>query len=206
MNARVLPRIAVTSALKLVRLPLDGAVRLLPGDGTGPGAAAKLALDRTDATVRALVALILRDPTLGADAEARQQAARERQRGAKLRTQAERTAQEADERVEGREKQARERRERAVRRERSRRQEADHRAQESKRRAAKSEGKRRETSRRIEERRDEAIAEREPRERLDVLEAKSEALREKDHEIAARDEAQRLAEAASRTKAQRKRP
>ncbi len=68
MNARAIPRTAVESYLRLVRLPLDGAVGLLPGNRTGAKPAAKLALDRADATLRAVIATILRDPALREDA------------------------------------------------------------------------------------------------------------------------------------------
>ncbi len=71
MNARAIPRTAVESYLRLVRLPLDGAVGLLPGNRTGAKPAAKLALDRADATLRAVIATILRDPALREDAGAR---------------------------------------------------------------------------------------------------------------------------------------
>ena len=56
MNARTLPRTAVDGYLRLVRLPLDTAIGLLPGNGNGPAPAAKLAVDRADASVRAVVA------------------------------------------------------------------------------------------------------------------------------------------------------
>ena len=64
MNIRVIPRTAVNSWLKLVRLPLDGAIRLLPGSGSGPRPTAKLAIDRADATVRAVIAGVLGDSQL----------------------------------------------------------------------------------------------------------------------------------------------
>ena len=35
MNVRAIPRTAVEGYLRLVRVPLDGAVSLLPGNGTG---------------------------------------------------------------------------------------------------------------------------------------------------------------------------
>ena len=52
MNMRVIPRTAVDSYLRLLRLPLDGAISLLPGNGTGAKPAAALALDRLDAALQ----------------------------------------------------------------------------------------------------------------------------------------------------------
>ena len=71
MNARAVPRTAVQSYLKLVRLPLDGAISFLPGNGTGARPAARLALDRADATLRAVIATILRDPVIREEAQPR---------------------------------------------------------------------------------------------------------------------------------------
>ncbi|HWK18585.1 MAG TPA: hypothetical protein VNR66_14125, partial [Solirubrobacteraceae bacterium] len=69
MNALALPRTAVDRYLRVVRLPLDRAIALLPGDETGAGPAAKLTVDRVDAEVRAAIAALLRDPALRRDAE-----------------------------------------------------------------------------------------------------------------------------------------
>lgn len=202
MNARFLPRIALTSGLKLARLPLDTVIAVLPGDGAG----ARLALDRADAAVRSVFGAILGDPALRTDAERRRQAAQERQRAAKLRAEAERTGERAEARFEQREDHAREQRERAVRREQGRRRQARNTAEEQKRRADETERNRRANSRQIKNRREEEVAQQEPRERLEALEAQSDALRAKEAEVVARDEAERLAEAASRTKANRKQP
>jgi hypothetical protein len=54
MNARSIPRTAVESSLRLVRVPLDAAIGWLPGNGTGARPKASLAFDRSDATVHAV--------------------------------------------------------------------------------------------------------------------------------------------------------
>ena len=56
MSIRAIPRGAVDGAVKLARLPVDVAISLLPGNGNGDGArpAAKIAVDRWDATLREL--------------------------------------------------------------------------------------------------------------------------------------------------------
>ena len=68
MNGRSIPRAAVESSLRLVRLPLDAGIGRLPGNGTGARPTARLALDRTDATLRAFVGTLLSDPVLREDA------------------------------------------------------------------------------------------------------------------------------------------
>src|SRR4051795_3006707 len=97
---------AVDGYLKLVRIPLDSAVGLLPGNGDGRGPAAGLALDRADATVRAIVGTILRDADLLRDAEGRRTAADECEKALRLRTEAQRKSQEADAKLEHREERA----------------------------------------------------------------------------------------------------
>src|SRR5205823_2791024 len=83
MNVRVIPRTALTGYLKLVRTPLDAAIRLLPGNGNGDGAkpTAQLAIDRADATIRSVAGTFLGDSALREDGARRHHAARERERG-----------------------------------------------------------------------------------------------------------------------------
>src|SRR5436189_6181141 len=96
MNPRSIPRTAVRGYLGLARLPLDAAIRLLPGNGSGRGSAADLALDRADASIRAIVATILGDPVLRRDAQRRRVAADERQRALRLRAEAQRKSEQAN--------------------------------------------------------------------------------------------------------------
>lgn len=204
MNLRVIPRTAIDSYLRLVRLPLDGAIGFLPGDGTGAKPAARLAVDRVDATLRALIATIVRDPALRADAEQRQEAARAREQAYDLRTEADRKADEADARLAKRQVDATRQREQAARREKARRQEAARDREKQRRSAAEAESKRLDANRETAERTEEVIDEQAPGARLEAIRAKSDALEQKEKELTARDEAARLSEAASRAKAQRK--
>jgi hypothetical protein len=204
VNIRVIPRTAVDSYLRLVRFPLDGAISLLPGNGTGAKPAAELALDRLDARLRAVIATILSDPVLLEDAEQRRSAAEEREHALRLRVEAERKAEQADTRLEERQEQATRQREQASQRATVRRQQAAREQEKAQRRAAKAESDRLEASRRTAERAQEALNDRVPAERLETLNAKTDALRDKEKELAARDEARRLREAASRTKTERK--
>ena len=204
MNARVIPRTAVAGYIKLVRLPLDGAVALLPGDGIGLRAAAGLALDRADATARAVASVLLGDPVLGEDAARRRAAADERGRALGLRTRAERTRQRADARLDEQHERSQRKREDARTRADDRRRGAERAREVKKQRAAGTETKRRGTARRAAARRADAVEARARDARLDALETTSDALREQERALGASDEARRLERAAGRAKAARK--
>lgn len=204
MNIRVIPRSAVDSYLRLVRFPLDGAIGLLPGNGTGARPAAELALDRLDAALRAVVARILSDPVLREDAEQRRSAAEQRERALRLRVKAERKAEAADTRLEERHEQATRQRQQATQRAGVRRQQAARKQENEKRRAAKTERDRLEASRRTADLGEEAVNNRAREQRLKTVNAKTEAIRDREKELAVRDEARRMRDAASRTKTDRK--
>jgi len=204
MNVRVIPRSALTTYLRLVRMPVDTAIGLLPGNGNGPKPAARLAVDRADATVRSVAGTVLRDPVLLEDGQRRHEAARERERAVSLRSREEQTAQSADARLEQREEQARKQRQQARDAATARRRQAETKAQKERRQAAETETRRRQASQKAAAKREEAIEKRAPREELQSLEAKSEALRAREAEVAARDEARRLADAATKVRAERK--
>lgn len=130
MNVRAIPRAALGGYLKLVRFPLDTAIALLPGDGTGAGPAAELALDRADATVRGVVGTILGDPELVEDADRRRTAAEERRRALRLRAEAQRRTEEADSRLAERQESSERQRQQAEQRARSQREQAERRRQQ----------------------------------------------------------------------------
>src|SRR3954468_8931726 len=138
---------AVDGYLKLVRIPLDTAVGLLPGNGNGRGPAAGLALDRADATVRTIAGTILRDSDLLHDAQRRRTAADEREKALRLRAAAQRKAQEADAKLESRQDRAAREFKRAERRAGAQREQAKPRREEKKRQAGKATASRRQTSR-----------------------------------------------------------
>jgi colicin import membrane protein len=205
MNVRDIPTTAVDSYLKLVRLPLDTAIRLLPGNGTGTGPAAKLALDRADATVRAMIADLLGDATLREDAERRRVAADERERAQTLHAEAERAEERADARLEERQRQANRQRREARQRADAKREDAARQRDRQVRRAAEVRNDRLASSRKGAERTERAVEDRAARERLEALDARSQALRAREQELAVRDAAEGLREAAGRAKANRKR-
>lgn len=204
MNTRKLPSTAVDSYLKLIRMPLAGAISLLPGNGTGAQPTALLALDRVDAAVRVIAARLLGDPVLLEDAQQRLVAAEERERALRLRVEAERVDEYAEERLEQRDEQADRLRAEADERAEARRQQAAKERQEKQQHAKQVTDARLEANANAAEQAQEAVAKRAPRKRLDALEAKTEALRAKEQELAARDEARRLRQAATQAKAERK--
>lgn len=205
MNLRTIPRTAIDGYLKLVRLPLDTAVALLPGNGTGPGAAAGLALDRADAMVRAMAGMALGDTVLTDDAARRSVAADERQRALRLRTEAERKSQGAKEHAAERHDEAERRRRQAREKADEERRRARRTAEQKKKRAAKQEQSRRQSSRKAAARTQAAVEKKGRNARLEALDAEADALREKDEALTASDEARRLRQTASKAKAQRKR-
>ena len=204
MNVRVIPRTVLRGYLKVVRTPLNSAIGLLPGDGTGARPTAQLAVDRADARVRAVAGTLLGDPVLREDGERRRLATHERERAVRVHDRAEQTSEHADARLQEREERAHQERRQARETTAERRRQAEARAQKEKQQAVKAESRRREAARRAAAQREQAIDERAPREQLEALEAKSDALRARERELAARDEARRLAGAASRVKASRK--
>jgi hypothetical protein len=96
MNLRTIPRNAFKSYLRLVRMPIDAAIGVLPGNRD----ARKLSADRADASVRSVAATLFGDTELREDARRRQAAADERGKALKLRSEARRRSQQADAAVE----------------------------------------------------------------------------------------------------------
>ena len=204
MNVRVIPRTAVDAYLKLVRLPLDAAIGLLPGNGSGRGTAAALALDRLDAAARTVAGAVLGDSVLHEDAARRHLAADERGRAFRFRAEAQRRSAGAESRFGERQDQADRQRKRAKQRAAGTRRQAERRREQKARQAAKTEGKRRGSSRKAAARIDGAVDARARKARLKTLDTKAEALREREEALIATDEARRLRGAASRAKAARK--
>jgi len=200
-----IPRTAVTGSLKLARLPLDLAISLLPGNGSGASAAASLALDRADAAARAVAGTILNDPVLREDASARSAAARERGRALHLRQEAQETKQDAEARLDERQEDSERRRREAAERERAERERAARRRDAKVERADDAADQRRQTNRKVASQVKEDVEKRARETRLSALDVEAAALAEKDEVIAARDEARRLRQAASAKKARRKR-
>jgi hypothetical protein len=204
MNLRAIPRNAVNGYLTLVLRPIERAVALLPGDGTGARPVAELALDRLDARLRAIAGLALRDDELQSEAARRHSAAGERATALQFRTQAARRGEEADSQLEERQKRESGARRRAAQQAAARRREAAARRDRKKQGAAKAEAERQDANQRVAERAADVLAEHERKERLAALNERDEALRDREQELTVRNEARRLEGMARAAKAERK--
>jgi hypothetical protein len=205
MNPAGITSSAIDGSLKLIRRPLDLAVGQLPGSRRGPGAAARITVDRLDATVRGVLAAGLRDDRLKVDARRRSTAADERERALRLRREGAVHEAQAETRLEDRHEQASERRERASAGAASRRQRAERQRQSTTVIAKQTERDRTAASRRLEKHAEEAIDAQESAERLPAVEQQAEALQEQERALALADEARRAGDAAARVKQERKR-
>lgn len=204
MNLRTIPRAAVGGSLKLTRLPLQAATRLLPGQQRGLGSGARLAVDQADASARSLAGSLLGDAQMREEAQARRAAVRERRRALDLRRRAAQSTAQADEQVQERSEQARTRRRQADAQAGERRRGAQREKQRTKQAAASTERRRVKSSREVEEKVDKKIEQDAPKERLEALESLGKAQEQRDQALTERDEAERLGEAAAALKAGRK--
>jgi colicin import membrane protein len=202
MTLRTISRMAVGGSLKLARLPIDGVLRVA-GDSSAV-AHAKLALDRTEAKIRALAGDVLGDEALQEDASRRCEAADERERAVQLRSEAELRSERADQRVAAEEQAAERRRAQAAETAKRKRQQAQERRESHKRTAADATRRRRNAAETSAAQSEKVIEERAKLGRLEYLDAKADALEEKEAALRTADEARRLRAAASRAKAERK--
>ena len=203
MQVRSVGRTAIDRSLKAARFPFDAATHLLPND-RGPRNAASLVIDRADATVRAAVGGFLHDDELLEDATRRRVAADERGRAIALRREAETKQQGADAQMTQELDAAAQLREQAEREAQQRMEQADdERARRQQRTREAAAARKSEVEReRLEQR---AAEEKQAkRERLDVLDDQARTLDQETDALTAKDEAQRLRNATSAAKAERK--
>jgi hypothetical protein len=194
---------ALDTYLRLLRRPVDVAVGLIPGRRAGPGAVARLTVDRFDASLRSVLGAALGDQELSEQARRRQAATDERERAVKLRQEANAAQDRSEVQLEARHEQATERREQARSRAATRRRQADRTAQSRTRRARQTEGERLQASRDQEGRTAERIEADADRERLPAVEEQAQALAEREAALEQADEARRIGEAAARVKSER---
>jgi colicin import membrane protein len=202
MTLRTISRLAVGGSLKLARLPIDGVLRAA-GGGTAV-VHAKLAVDRTEAKIRALAGKAFGDEVLKDDARRRGEAANERERAAQLRAEAELRSERADERIAAQERAAERRRAQAAETAKRKRQQAQERRDLHKRTAADATRRRRNAAQTSAAQEEKVIEERAKLGRLEHLDTKADALEEKEAALRTGDEARRLRAAAANAKAERK--
>jgi hypothetical protein len=200
---KTISRTALGAYLTAVKWPIDTAIGVVGRNGGA--SAAKLSVDRADATIRSLAGLILNDEVLQDDGSRRHAAADERARALRLRAEAAQRTEEADDRLAEREAEADRRREQAAEDARRRREQAEKTRRAKAKRGSEAEQRRKQANARAKARSDEQLEDRAKRSRLEQLDEKSDALERQEQALTARDEAARLRDAAAQTKAARKR-
>jgi hypothetical protein len=201
--SRTMLRSAVGSYIDLVRFPLDSGARLLGDSRWGPRA--ELALDRLDAAAREIAGRALRDEELLEDGARLRAATTERERAQFLREEAERRSRQADGRIADGGKQAKRQRREAARRSEDRKKRADRQRQTDGRRLSQAEAGRKAAAKKAAAETKAALNHRAKDGRLQQLDEEASSLAKRERALAAKQEAQRLRRAASKTKAARKR-
>jgi hypothetical protein len=203
MSVRSASRTAIDGWLRVARLPFDAATQVL-ATNRGPGNAATLVVDRADATVRAAVGGLLHDNELLADAARRRAAADERQRAIALHREADERQMAADAQLSRELDAAARLREEGEREAQTRMEKADHvRARRSERAREQADAHERAAEAAHREQRA-AETKEAKRARLALLEEQASALGQEADALTAKDEAQRLRDAASTAKSARK--
>jgi colicin import membrane protein len=205
MNVKTLPRTAVDTYLRLLRVPVDTAARVAHRvQGDDRSAVTEIAIDRADALVRDVAGRVLRDDELREEAHRRRTAADERERALRLHDAAQTQSELAREQFT----EARAEAEAARRAAREEAQRIEQQAEETKRQreqqAAQTAGKRKAAVRQMTAAVEEQVEELADVRRLDALETKTAALDAQEEALATADEADRLQQAAAKRKAARK--
>jgi hypothetical protein len=200
MNLQAIPRTLISSSLRLIRLPVDGALRLGGSSTNG----ARLAVDRLDAGVRGAAGVLLRDDTLTKDSFRRRYAADERQHAFRLRAEAEFREGRGEREVEQAGAEGDARRRQADKAASQRRNRAKKQRDAKKSNASKRASSRQQAVQKAARARKQLVAEGSKRDRLEAVKSKSEALDEKAGALATSAESTRLQKAASGAKARRK--
>ena len=100
MDVLAIPRTAVDTSLRVLRLPLDTTMAVFDREG-GRRSAMTLVLDHADAALRGFAGRVLHDERLREDGRARSIAVDERRRALELRTEADSRREEADQELRG---------------------------------------------------------------------------------------------------------
>ena len=181
---KTIPKATVNGAIKLARLPADTVLRAAPESVASP---AGRAVDRADAAVRSAAGTALRDPQLRDEAKHLRERASEHAEAGE--TRAEKTRAEAEKRRKLADQRAKRNRARA--RQRRQQKQAEARKAEDQRKQA--------AQKRAAEQQDKVKAG-----RIDALETKADALKEREPTLTETGEAQRLKDAAGRARQERK--
>ncbi len=199
---KAIPKATVSGAIKLARLPADTALRAAP---ESVASSAGLAVDRADAAVRSAAGTALRDPQLRDEAKRLHEAIAERRRARGLRARASERIEEGEERAETARAEAEERRRLADQDAKRKREHAQKRREQERAEAKKAKKQRKRAAQKRADKERDKLKDRAQAGRLDALEAKAGALKERERALTEADEAHRLENAAARAKQERKR-
>jgi colicin import membrane protein len=204
MTVRSIPRTVVTESVKLARFPVDTVVRTAPGISDSTRDRIGLTVDRWEAGVRQIAGTLLADDELRRGAKRQEAAIDLRADAAELKEEADLVTKAAADDLQRRVATATQTRTEADRRADERAERAKAKASQGRRQAQTTEGRRRAASRDAATAAEEEIDRTARRERLEVLDHEAEVLAERTQALDAKNEAQRLRRAASRTKSARK--
>jgi hypothetical protein len=202
MTLQTIPEAFLDGALQVVRLPIDGVLRVFAL--AGGGQSAQLAVDRADATVRAAAGTIFRSESLQAEAERRYAAADAGEEALGLHLEAELRSERAERRATELKQEAEAQRQEAAKEASRKRDAALKRRQAKESKAAKTAEKRKQKATESAAKTKQQAKEREQREKLEQLDTKSVALAQKELALTAADEASRLRSEAAKAKSARR--
>jgi uncharacterized protein YjbJ (UPF0337 family) len=205
MDLLAIPRTVVSTSLKLVRLPLEQALKLATGsNGAADENSIRATADRADAAAREVAGKATGDDQLQRTATRRRRAADQRDEAATRRRQADERKQQAERRRATGRRQAQQKRSQASRRAQRERSAAEEERRTRERRAEEVAEKRETEAREAAEATQAQVAAREQRARLEQLDSEADAIEKRKDALTASDEADRLKAAAENAKEARR--
>jgi len=202
MTLQTIPSKAVDGALRLIRLPADLVLSIVPESRAVTSAG--LMIDRADAAVRRQAGRVLSDSEMRENANQRRVAADERRRAFRLRTEADARLETAEAATEQRRDEAKARRKKANEQAKRRQARAKDQREQKKAQAAKAANDRKVVARTDAAKVEEEVETRGKLDRLEQLEKRSKALEVKESAVRAAAVSRRLEEAAATAKGRRK--
>jgi hypothetical protein len=201
MDLLAIPRTVVSTSLKIVRLPLEQALKLATGsNGAAEENSVRATADRADAAAREVAGKATQDDQLQQTATRQRRAADQRDEAATRKRQADERKRQADERKQ----QAEQKRSQASRRAQQERSAAEEQRRTRERRAAEVANKRETEAREAAQATQAQVAAREQRARLEQLDSEADAINKREDALTASNEADRLKAAAEHAKEARR--
>src|SRR4051794_12439336 len=201
MELLAIPRTVVSTSLKIVRLPLEQALKLATGsNGAAEENSVRATADRAAAAAREVAGKATQDDQLQQTATRQRRAADQRDEAATRKRQADERKRQADERKQ----QAEQKRSQASRRAQQERSAAEEQRRTRERRAAEVANKRETEAREAAQATQAQVAAREQRARLEQLDSEADAINKREDALTASNEADRLKAAAEHAKEARR--